>query len=330
MNIPRVFLFDLDETIVFSEEMKSKAWTDILKAFGFCWNENEQVDGLKNVPDELRPKTGTSPHDFIGQLVDSLELLQKQVDLSEQNLSPNEIKYQQSLANLPDKDKRESMIRIMKDYWSQSLINEAILQAKKEEIKEVLGVSEAIRSLYGKGFRIGVTTQAPLEYAKVVLNYLGLIDKSDERQDVVDVIVSGDMVERSKPDPESFVLAMELIYIKTAIEEREEQLKRELLIKEKVDLGKSIYLQFFDENLIPGPEAVVGDSGSDIKAGKSYPGKNEILTVLINSRGLSVDEIKLIGPDIAISNYRELPSRLEGRLSSSPERHKRKNSQEKK
>ena len=35
MSLPKIILFDLDETIVFSEEIKTKAWTDILRDFGY-------------------------------------------------------------------------------------------------------------------------------------------------------------------------------------------------------------------------------------------------------------------------------------------------------
>ena len=286
MSLPKILLFDLDETIVFSEEMKTKAWSDILKVFGYCWEE-ENVGNLISVPKDRRPKTGLSPHDFIENLINNLNLTS------------------------PTNQDHEEMIQTMKDHWTSSLIAQAKLFAKEGRIKEVPGAVNAIREARQKGFRIGVITQAPVEYAKEVLNFLGLLNKNNEENNIVDVVVSGDMVKKPKPDPESLILATELIIIKTAIEKR-----KELSIREKVELGQSIhrdYFSFSPGTVMPTPVAIVGDSEADIKAGRRYPGTGRIRTILINSRNLLPVEIQVFEPDLTISHWAELLPQLEGR-----------------
>ena len=294
MALPKILLFDLDETIVFSEEMKTKAWSDILKVFGYCWEE-ENVDNLVSVPKYKRPNTGLSPHDFIENLIVNLKL-------------PT-LNYQ---------DNHEVMIQIMKDHWTSSLIAQAKLFAKEGRIIEVPGAVNTIKEARKKGFRIGVVTQSPVEYAKEVLSFLGLVDRDNEENNTVDVVVSGDMVKKPKPDPESLILATKLIVIQTVIEEREKDSMRKLDMKEKMEIGYSIDHEYFSSHIgrgLPTPFAVIGDSRSDIKAGQRYPGTGRIRKVLINSRNLSPAEIQEIQPNITINHFEELLPRLEGNIS---------------
>lgn len=59
------------------------------------------------------------------------------------------------------------------------------------------------------------------------------------------------------------------------------------------------------------PRAIIGDSRSDINAGKAL----DIFTLLINSGGLSDEEIRRINPDSTILSYSDLtPSILEGKI----------------
>lgn len=291
MVIPRIILFDLDETIHFSEEMKSKAWSDILKPFGYCWEENN-VGNLRSVPKELRPKFGLSPHNYIAALIKNL-----------------------GLSNLKLYKDKEEMIEFIKNQWSVSLIDEARRFAKEGRLKEVPGAVEAIVSAHKKGYKIGVVTQAPVEYAEIVLKSLGLLN-NDSQENYIDVVVSGDMVENKKPHPESLILATELIIIQTVIDEKESNLKTKLTIKEKMEIGRSINQEYFgsDKKLYPNPVAVIGDTKFDIEAGRNYHGKSNIKTILIDSRNLSNDEIQRIKPDFTINHFKQLLSKIEGNI----------------
>lgn len=316
MSFPKVILFDLDETIHFSEEMKVKAWTDILRPFGYCWEE-EAVDGLKSVPKDKRPKSlGLSPHDFIAVLIKNLGLSNMNINLYGEDLTPDEIKYRKSLSELLfDGEKIEKMIRIMKNYWSTSLVNEAKHFAKEGRVQEVPGAVEAIMTARNKKYRIGVVTQAPAEYAEIILKSLGLL-RSESKENFIDVVISGDMVKRPKPDPESLILATELIIIQEAIKKKEAREVRKLNIREKIDVGKTIHHKYFgkDKKDYPSPIAIVGDTEFDIRAGQNYPGTKTIETVLINSKNLPITEIKRIKPSLTINHFKELLPKLEGNI----------------
>jgi len=312
MILPKIILLDLDETIHFSEEMKVKAWTVILKPFGYCWEE-ESIDGLTSVPKDQRPKSGLSPYDFIITLIDNLGLLNKSIELFRENLTQDEIKYRLELTSIfLTQDKQEKMIEIIKNYWSVSLIDEARRFAEEGKIKEVSGAVEAIMSAHEKRYKIGIVTQAPKEYAEIVLKSLGLLNEG--QNNFIDAVVSGDMVENPKPAPDSLIKAMDLIYQQEAIETEETKFGKKLLPEKGLEIRNQIHEEYFGshETVYPSPVAVVGDSESDIKAGRSYPGTNRIKTILINSGGLSQDEIGKIKPDFTINHFRELLPRLEG------------------
>ena len=274
------------------------------------------------MPKDRRPKTGLSPYDYIENLIDSLELLTQSINLLEEDQSLEEREYRIKLDSLlPDQDKRKGMIQIMKDHWTSSLIAHAKLFAEEGRIREVPSASDEIKRARQKGYRIGIITQAPVEYAKEVLSFLGLVDKHNEENNVVDVVVSGDMVKKPKPDPESLVLATELIIIQTAIEQTETNLRKKLTVKERVNLERSIHQDYFSIGIVvPRPVAVIGDSRLDIEAVRHYPGTGRIQKILINSRNLSSDEIRTIKPDLTINHFGELLPQLEGNVSRKKEK----------
>lgn len=315
MILPKIILLDLDETIHFSEEMKTKAWSDILRPFGFCWEE-ENIGDLISVPKDKRPKSGLSPHDFIVSLIDNLNLNNIIPKLYGDNLAPEEIKYRMGLVELLfDENKLQKMIEIMKDYWSVSLIGEARRFAEEGKIQEVPGAVETIMSAHEKGFNIGIITQAPTEYAEIILKSLGLLNNKVE-ENYIDVVVSGDMVKNPKPHPESLILATDLIFQKNAIEIEEKRIGQKLLPEQEVGIRGSIHQEYFGhiETVFPSPFAVIGDSFADIKAGEDYPRTGNIRKILINSRSLSPYEINKINPDFTINHFRKLLPRLEENL----------------
>lgn len=68
------------------------------------------------------------------------------------------------------------------------------------------GSVELIKSLYDQKYPMAVASASNLNYVRTVLTTLGVIDYFSG-------IVSGDMVSRGKPDPESFLLAASKINI---------------------------------------------------------------------------------------------------------------------
>lgn len=68
------------------------------------------------------------------------------------------------------------------------------------------GVVELLTFLQGKGMKIALASSTRKEVVTWELSYAGIIDYFDE-------IVCGDMVARSKPDPEIFLKACELLQV---------------------------------------------------------------------------------------------------------------------
>jgi HAD superfamily hydrolase (TIGR01509 family) len=69
---------------------------------------------------------------------------------------------------------------------------------------EIPGAIKLIKKLRNEGFVLAVASASNLDYVKTILNSLNIIP-------YFKTIVSGDMVSKGKPDPESFLLAAKKI-----------------------------------------------------------------------------------------------------------------------
>ncbi|MBP9771814.1 MAG: HAD family hydrolase, partial [Candidatus Pacebacteria bacterium] len=85
---------------------------------------------------------------------------------------------------------------LLKEKWA------AMEKAAQEEVEEVPGSIALITDLHQRGIPLAVASASNLEYVRTVLQKLGVFESFQ-------AIVTGDMVQKGKPDPESFLLAAE-------------------------------------------------------------------------------------------------------------------------
>jgi HAD superfamily hydrolase (TIGR01509 family) len=72
--------------------------------------------------------------------------------------------------------------------------------SKKENIKPLAGLFTLLKNLQLYNFKLAIASSSSREYMNIILNQLHL-------NDVFNIIVSGDDVSNSKPDPEIFIQA---------------------------------------------------------------------------------------------------------------------------
>ncbi|HHY81634.1 MAG TPA: HAD family phosphatase, partial [Clostridiales bacterium] len=89
------------------------------------------------------------------------------------------------------------------DIMVKSIINKKRLFTSIE-LQPVKGIRELLHELKGKKLGIGLASSSPVEIIQLILQRL-------EIREYFDVIVSGQQVERSKPDPEIFIKAAGLL-----------------------------------------------------------------------------------------------------------------------
>ena len=89
---------------------------------------------------------------------------------------------------------------LIKEKWSQ------MAKFAAESVDAIDGSVELIQRLSRAGYPLAVASASNLNYVETVLKTLGIIDHFSG-------IVSGDMVSKGKPDPESFLLASSKIRI---------------------------------------------------------------------------------------------------------------------
>jgi HAD superfamily hydrolase (TIGR01509 family) len=73
-------------------------------------------------------------------------------------------------------------------------------------VEEIPGSVALIKYLKEHGYPLAVASASNFNYVSSVLSTLGVVD-------LFETIVSGDMVQKGKPDPESFLLAAEKIKV---------------------------------------------------------------------------------------------------------------------
>lgn len=96
------------------------------------------------------------------------------------------------------------------EYDLDSLMDEKWTQMEKfasKSIDAIEGSIGLIRRLSSEGYLLAVASASNFNYVQIVLKTLGVIDNFS-------CVVSGDMVYRGKPNPESFLLAASGINVK--------------------------------------------------------------------------------------------------------------------
>jgi beta-phosphoglucomutase family hydrolase len=84
--------------------------------------------------------------------------------------------------------------QILEEKWEEMAI------LADDKVEEIPGSIALIKSLKAAKFPLAVASASNLRYVTTVLKKLGV-------DDAFDSVVSGDMVQKGKPDPESFLLA---------------------------------------------------------------------------------------------------------------------------
>lgn len=103
--------------------------------------------------------------------------------------------------DLLKKQKQEyDLDSLMEEKWSQ------MEKYASESIDAIEGSIDLIRKLNDSNYPLAVASASNLNYVRTVLKTLGIIDHFS-------YIVSGDMVSKGKPNPESFLLASSKIGI---------------------------------------------------------------------------------------------------------------------
>ena len=188
-----IVLLDLDETLHYSAKQKHKAWQHILNFFGFEWeisnaNPQHELDGIEPI---LWPERGLPPHEFLRQLLRNLGLGLKTFDRSR---AVNDISTE------------EQLFKFLQKEWSDSLIRSAHEMATEE----VPGAVNMVKKIFAKDYHMGVITQAPTEYAEIILSKLGLLNRENP---YINAIVGSEKVARPKPDPEGLIIATKLVWL---------------------------------------------------------------------------------------------------------------------
>jgi len=101
---------------------------------------------------------------------------------------------------LKNQNKNYDLDLLMQEKWSN------MKKLASESVDSIPGSIELIKELYSKGFPLAVASASNLNYVKSVLKKLEVLK-------YFSFIVSGDMVSKGKPDPESFLLAASKINI---------------------------------------------------------------------------------------------------------------------
>lgn len=230
-----IILLDLDETLHYSAKIKQKAWQHVLNFFGYEWTISSESPGheLDGIESKNWPRRGLSPRKFIKELLQNL------------GLSLNNFN---SIGDAVDIASEEQLLSFLEQEWSKKLIE----AAKETRMEEVPGAVDMVKKLYTEGYRMGVVTQAPTEYARVVLGKLGLIEDDNS---FISAVVGGDMVSYPKPDPEPLFKAVQSVYLnEIKLNYPDEEIPvEEFIIKRNIDTV-----------------ALIGDSQSDIDAGANF------------------------------------------------------------
>ncbi|WP_010238622.1 HAD family hydrolase [Clostridium arbusti] len=81
------------------------------------------------------------------------------------------------------------------------------ITSKDTIIEAIPGVDKLVRDIYNGGLKLAVASSAPINVIETVIKYTGL-------EKYFDILVSGDYVKRSKPNPDIFLYASEKLQIK--------------------------------------------------------------------------------------------------------------------
>ena len=149
--------------------------------------------------------------DFDGVIIDSESIRYK---------TYKELFLKEYSVELPDKDvifvgrtPRENMVYFLEMYNLKGNVNELMdkrkellnnIFSKKENIKPIPGLFGLLKQLQSNEIKLAIASSSSEEYVTPILKYLNLAD-------TFDVVVTGNMVTKGKPDPEIFIKAVDML-----------------------------------------------------------------------------------------------------------------------
>lgn len=149
--------------------------------------------------------------DFDGVIIDSESIRYK---------TYKELFLKEYSVELPDKDvtfvgrtPSENMVYFLKMYNLKGNVNELMdkrkellnnVFSKKENIKPIPGLFGLLKQLQSNEIKLAIASSSSEEYVTNILKYLNLAD-------TFDVVVTGDMVTKGKPDPEIFIKVVNML-----------------------------------------------------------------------------------------------------------------------
>lgn len=90
------------------------------------------------------------------------------------------------------------------DYYISEMNKKREILIENNGVLPIKGVSEFIKYLFGNGFKLGVASSSPKEEMVKYISEIGLINHFE-------ILVSGEEVEKSKPEPDIYLKAAKLL-----------------------------------------------------------------------------------------------------------------------
>ncbi len=239
---------DMDDTLHKAEERVMRdTWNIMLEPWGITWKPTASTNpDNRLVKEEERPGVGIRPLEVLKHFVRTYGLDLANVDelkLHALGLPVEAINQLRANWAQLEPDQRVDELGVLLE-GRRKLIPEQIV--KDTGVEEIHGAVAMLRRLREGGNAIAVVTSGSLTYAQNVMEGLGIVER-DEEGNVIradyDMLVSGDMVAKAKPDPESLHLTKQILGLVDEAEGKPDVEYR--------------------------PVAMIGDSGSDVGLAKN-------------------------------------------------------------
>jgi HAD superfamily hydrolase (TIGR01509 family) len=175
----RALVFDLDDTLVQTERLKALSYAKAAHELRPNLDEGDVVEAFKDVVGGARNEVA--------------QALMQRFDLEPP------ARAQQAALGLDFP--WQVFLRIRQRFYDEILADEGLLQRSVYQHN-----LDLLRSVRSSGYKTGLATMSHCHAAQRVLDAIGA-------RDLLDVYVAREDVERSKPDPEIYVLAAKLLAV---------------------------------------------------------------------------------------------------------------------
>jgi phosphoglycolate phosphatase-like HAD superfamily hydrolase len=214
----KAVLVDVDDTMIASEEgHMARSWNALLEPWNVVWKRfDDSNPESRFITETERPGVGIRPLEVVKHFMNNIESL----DMSPLTANDEAI-YKLGVSPEDFHTIKERWSSIQPDQrineWA-TLLEKArgglgLELIRKYGVKEIPGATEMVRNIHDSGYKVAFVTQAGLPMAREILYQLGLIRRLPDGSYTGDyeVLVTGDMVEKPKPDPEPHAHMQELM-----------------------------------------------------------------------------------------------------------------------